>query len=336
MRSEVKTAGIHTHREIRQQPELWQDTLRRVRRHVQEAGVVITGAGTSAHAAEAVASAWPGARAVPSTDLLLDCGRHLGGEEVLISLARSGDSPESVGVVTTVQKHFPKVKHLAITCNAEGGLARQPGVETIVLDPRTNDRSLVMTSSFSNLTLAGLCLRHADVIAAALPAICSRVESSIDDLEGKAREVARCVASRVAVLASPPLAGASREAALKILEMTGGSVVALAESYLGLRHGPMSYVLADTVVLCFLSSDPRRRRYEEDLLAELRAKRIGRIVEVPSAALELPDGLRAPFDIVFAQLVGYHLSLGAGLDPDNPSPQGVISRVVQGVRVYEE
>jgi len=28
------------------------------------------------------------------------------------------------------------------------------------------------------------------------------------------------------------------------------------------------------------------------------------------------------------------LSLGIGLNPDNPSPNGVINRVVQGVRIY--
>jgi tagatose-6-phosphate ketose/aldose isomerase len=33
-------------------------------------------------------------------------------------------------------------------------------------------------------------------------------------------------------------------------------------------------------------------------------------------------------------LLGYHLSLRLGLNPDNPSPEGVISRVVQGVKIH--
>ena len=130
--------------------------------------------------------------------------------------------------------------------------------------------------------------------------------------------------------------------------MTGGRVVAIPETYLGLRHGPMSFLRSDTLVLCWLSNDPVRRRYEEDLLLELRAKKLGRIVcigtplagpeiadtVIAASAPGLPDSLRAPFEIVFAQLLAYHLSLRAGLDPDSPSPDGVITRVVQGVRMH--
>jgi tagatose-6-phosphate ketose/aldose isomerase len=130
--------------------------------------------------------------------------------------------------------------------------------------------------------------------------------------------------------------------------MTAGRVVAIPETYLGLRHGPMSFLRSDTLVLCWLSNDPVRRRYEEDLLAELRTKKLGRIVcigtpladpelagaVIASSAPGMPDPLRAPFEIVFAQLLAYHMSLRAGLDPDSPSPDGVITRVVQGVRMH--
>jgi tagatose-6-phosphate ketose/aldose isomerase len=34
------------------------------------------------------------------------------------------------------------------------------------------------------------------------------------------------------------------------------------------------------------------------------------------------------------QLLGYYKSLALGLDPDNPSTSGAISRVVQGVILY--
>jgi tagatose-6-phosphate ketose/aldose isomerase len=55
---------------------------------------------------------------------------------------------------------------------------------------------------------------------------------------------------------------------------------------------------------------------------------------IPASAPQLPDQLRTPFEVVFAQLLAYHLSLGAGLNPDNPSPDGVITRVVGGVRIH--
>jgi tagatose-6-phosphate ketose/aldose isomerase len=136
---------------------------------------------------------------------------------------------------------------------------------------------------------------------------------------------------------------------LKILEMTGGQVIAIPETFLGLRHGPMSFLRDDTLVLCFLSSNPQTRKYEEDLIEELRRKSLGFVVgivpgsasvglfdeQIPASAGHLPDNLRTPFEIVFPQLLAYHLSLRLGLNPDNPSPDGVITRVVQGVRIHE-
>lgn len=347
------TPGQLTHAEIFQQPELWPDTVRRV----CAAGLhpppspVITGAGTSFYASVAVEAGWPGARAVPSTELLLlDFAQVLPQDGAVLSLARSGDSPESTAVVEKIQRARPRVRHLAITCNAEGRLARWPGVETIVLDGRTNDRSLVMTSSYSNLVLAGLALARPEEVEAALPVMCAGWDAALPKLEAQARLLSQDPPSRLVTLASTPLAGAAREAWLKVLEMTAGRVATLCETYLGLRHGPMSFLAPETLVVCFVSSDAARRRYEMDLVRELRAKKLGRLVAVgqpetgshlfeavvSTPASSLPDWVRTPAEIVFAQLLGYHLSLRLGLDPDNPSPGRVITRVVEGVRIYPE
>ena len=350
--------GIETHREILQQPDIWPDTVERVRNckfrtQLEPGPVFLTGAGTSAYVALAIEAAWTqthgqGARAIPSTDLLIDCESPFTRGGALLSLARSGDSPESLGVIDRVQSSHPQVRHFAITCNPTGGLATRLGENALVLDPRSNDRSLVMTSSFSNLALAGACLKNLDVMQREVARIADGVRSSLQKTEETAEIIARAAPDRAVVLASRPLAAAAQEACLKILEMTAGRVVAIPETYLGLRHGPMSFLRSDTLVLCWLSNDPVRRRYEEDLLAELRAKKLGRVVCIgtplagpgladvvmAASAPELPDPLRTPFEIVFAQLLAYHMSLRAGLDPDNPSPDGVITRVVQGVRIH--
>ena len=55
---------------------------------------------------------------------------------------------------------------------------------------------------------------------------------------------------------------------------------------------------------------------------------------IPAVAPRENDALRTPYEILGPQLIGYHLSLGIGLNPDNPSPNGVINRVVQGVRIH--
>ena len=349
----MTTAGHLTLSEIEQQTELWPATLRAVQEFTRETAsetgrAVITGAGSSAYAAFSVAKAWPDAIAKPSTDLLVEDLQPLQSVRMLVSLGRSGDSPESIGVVNRLMQELPDMEHLAITCNAEGQLARAAGVKALVLDPRTNDRSLVMTSSFTNLALAGMAFHSLPVLARELGPICSRVDNSLAELRASAAVIAARNPTRIVFLASGALLGAALEGALKVLEMTAGSVVTYAETFLGLRHGPMSFLRGDTTVICFLSSNPRLRQYEEDVIEELREKQLGYIVgitagdwreqglhlRVPANAPGLADELRTPFEIVFAQLLGLELSLRAGLNPDSPSPDGVITRVVRGFRIH--
>jgi tagatose-6-phosphate ketose/aldose isomerase len=148
------------------------------------------------------------------------------------------------------------------------------------------------------------------------------------------------------------LAAVANESALKLLELTAGKVQTLSESALGLRHGPMSALDENTLLVAFLSSNETRRRYEIDLLKEIREKRLGKVTVVVTPqpyeglnaladfvlSLDAPQGLgdeyRAPVDIILAQLLGLFCSLHAGLQPDRPSPNGVITRVVSHVNIY--
>ena len=343
--------GQLTLSEIISQPALWSDTYARMQRQswprlTEEPGV-ISGAGSSAYAAAAIQAAWPHAKAIPTTELILDISR-LNGADFLLSLARSGDSPESIAVVEMAAQEYPDVTQFAITCNPEGKLARSAGIKVAQLNPRTNDQSLAMTSSFSNLVLAGLSLSFSTVLDQHLGTICERVRERLLALTSLAAEVAKQCPNRAVVLASPPLFPWAQEASLKIMEMTSGRVAAMAETYLGLRHGPMSFINPETLVLCLVSVDSRRRLYERDLISELRAKRLGRIIGiapvssaadefelcVEAMAGELPDHLRTPFEIIFPQLLAYELSLRSGLDPDSPSPEGIITRVVPGIHIH--
>ncbi len=355
---------LYTMPEILQQPILWPVTLEIVRSasqlmHLDEkltdGHVLLTGAGSSAYAASAVAAAWPKASSLPTTDLLVDAERYLTGIDAVISLARSGNSPESAAVVDLVRSLRPDIKQFGIVCDEDGALSRSRLDGLIVLDPRTNDQSLVMTSAFSNLVIAGLVLAGqargpAERVPAIVHELSARTAALLPEIDDASRRVAARVRDRIVVLSSSPLVGWQREAGLKTLEMTAGRFPVVSETFLGLRHGPMSFVTPDTVVLCLLSSDPVRRSYEADLVRELRAKKIGQLVGIadpetsgdlfdnliPAVAPHTCDELRTPFEIVAPQLLGYYLSLLIGLNPDNPSPDGVINRVVSGVTIYPQ
>ena len=355
----VIPATNHTWFEIAQQPVLWPSTPERVKNAIRQqelqallgsARVILTGAGTSAHIASAIAAGWPKATAVPSTDLLVDTERYIADADVLISIGRSGNSPESMAVVNRVNSIQPEIIHLALTCNSDGALAQSPLIRPILLDPRTDDKSLVMTSSFSNLVIGGYCLYDEVSIDNVVADASAYAREEFDNINEGAKRTAASVRERIVLLASSPMFAWAQEGSLKSLEMTAGRFPVLAETYLGLRHGPMSFVRPDTVVLCLLSNDALRRKYELDLVQELRTKGLGRLVGIgakpedaalfdeliPAVTPEIADHLRTPFEMIGPQLLGYHLSLRVGLNPDNPSESGIITRVVEGVRIHQE
>ena len=203
-----------TFQEIFQQPLLWPTTVARVRAasgqlplDLEKARVLLTGAGSSAYAASAVASAWPRAVAIPTTDLLIDPERYLVDVDAVISLARSGNSPESAAVVDRVRSLRPKILQLAITCNQESSLVQSGLNGLIVLDPRTNDRSLVMTGSFSNLVLAGLSLAKPHIAAETTDLASAHAQSLLPVIDETCHRVAARVRDRIVVLSFVSLAG---------------------------------------------------------------------------------------------------------------------------------
>jgi tagatose-6-phosphate ketose/aldose isomerase len=148
--------------------------------------------------------------------------------------------------------------------------------------------------------------------------------------------------------------GTAIESRLKLQEMTGGAVMCAYETFPGLRHGPEAVIDERTLVVAFLSEDPFARRYELDLLSELRAKRLGRAVLAvagqareasaladvcveydPDGRIGLPAEYAPPVQVIAGQLLALFTSLARGLKPDNPSETGVIHRVVEGVKVYD-
>ena len=234
-------------------------------------------------------------------------------------------------------------------CNEHGRIAQSPGATVIKLDPRTNDRGLAMTASFSNLVLAGMALNHLQLLRNEISSIADKVRAFLPTLEAEAQRLGTMLPERVVVLTPPDLAPLGQEAALKILELTSGKVVPMTETYLGLRHGPISFLRKESLVVCVESCDPVRRKYEHDLIRELQEKELGHIVLigsaqsarelgvecVPAMASGLPDRLRTPFEVVFFQLLAHSLSMASGLDPDDPSRGNIITRVVRPFQLYE-
>src|ERR1700737_3623906 len=359
---------FHTLREICQQPETWLRTcdqmvaatenVRQV--HAGIRSLTLTGSGSSQYAGECICLALQNDLNVQVTSvgggpLLTYGGKVLPPERpgLVISLARSGDSPESRGAIELLLNTEPEIHHLVITCNEHGSLTKawreHARVHVFTLPRETNDQSLVMTSSFTNLLLAARFMsmwKKPDEYAQ----LCKRTSSVTDKLISGNFDIIAGIAKskfqRVVFLGTGPGFGAAREAALKMLEMTAGRVTTLCETYLGFRHGPMSYVQQETLIVAFLSSNSVLRAYEVDLLQELDRKKLGlsklivgekipaevlrngdAVIECPGIA-ELGDQDSAAIHVIVAQLLGFFRCLEEGLHPDSPSEDGIIQRVV--------
>ena len=373
---------VHTLREILQQPQTWRQSYqkvvgssRRIEQFLTSAGlgadlstplnVLLIGAGSSDYIGKSVSALlqkeWNcNVEAVPSTDLLTNMEDYIlaDREYLWISFSRSGDSSEGVAVLEQALAKYPRIKHFIITCNQNGKMAQFGGrtnVFSFVLDDEVNDRGLAMTSSFSNMVIVAQALSHYQKLAAYGPIVEYLALSGSRILPAAMNLCQRIVDekfSRVCFLGSGPLKGAAIESGLKVMELTGGRVVGLTESFLGLRHGPLSAVDRDTLVVGFLSTDHRRRAFELDLLQEICDKKLTErcLVVTPSGIFDgldafgnklelgLPEQisdlyLPALFVLV-GQLLGLFASIREGLRPDEPSPHGAINRVVSHVTIH--
>lgn len=369
--SQQKQGYFHTLREICQQPLSWHNTADLVVANAKQLkdclfgiqNIVLTGSGSSEYAGECVRFALQNQLGISTSAIgggtLVEHGPRAVPPirpALMISIARSGDSPESFAALSLFLESDPSVRHLVLTCNAQGKLATSASnrVTVLTLDDSTNDRSLVMTSSFTNLVLAARALGYLNQpetyrdICSTLSKIASRI--LLNDF-GRIASIAESPFRRAVFLADSTRFGAAREGALKMLEASAGRIATMSETYLGFRHGPMSFAHNDALIVCFLSSDPSLRGFECDLLRELEQKELGmaKLVvgeQIPAdvlregdVAVECPGLMQvgdqnAPvIDVLVSQLLAFFRSQYEGLHPDAPS-DGVINRVVQKFQMH--
>lgn len=363
--------------EIASQPKLWKETYEsvltqkdKIAAFLEEAyqtpnlQILLTGAGSSAFIGEILQYSFRGrvaVKAVPTTDLVTHPGSFFDSvvPVLLVSFARSGDSPESLAAVQLAEDLGGIVYHLVISCNPDGNLVRMVSgfkrAFTLLL-PAANDQALAMTSSFTCMTLAGLLIADITRIEAN-EAIVRRLiamgKSILKEDEIALDGVAKLLFNRIVFLGSGPLKGAARESYLKVTELTDGGIVCQYDSFLGFRHGPKAIIDESTLLVYIFSSDPHVHQYEADLVRSINETEdfvfsigIGQHAEsykdldldlqlFPGVQGEgIPDAFFAVCGVLPAQLLGYHKSLFLGLTPDSPSKNGGIHRIVQGVTIY--
>lgn len=366
--------AIHTAREISQQPEIWLkiwEIIHDKKSLIQDfldkndySKVVLTGAGTSAYIGESLVGTFhrnnPGAVvAIPTTNLVSHPYDYFSETEsiLLVSFARSGNSPESKAAVELADEICKSCAHLIITCNEDGDLNQyQSNNEKLVilLPEETNDKSLAMTSSYSGMLLAGLLsarVAEIDTLKEQVELACQYGQEILNGYLDTLKEIAGKDFQRAVFLGSGPMLGTATESHLKLQELTDGKIICKNESFLGFRHGPKAVVDENTLIVFILSNNEYVCKYEYDLIFAMDKgkKALTQVAITERSDFDLDvdyliqyahngnvldeDFLPVP-GILPGQIIGFFKSLNEGLQPDQPSQSGAISRVVEGVNIY--
>ena len=369
-----------TTREIYQQPDVWKEAFEAYQAKCEEIAaflqdiadrhdyikVILTGAGTSAYVGDTLVPYFKEVyderkwnfNSIATTDIVANPETYLKKDvaTVLVSFARSGNSPESVATVDLAKALVDDLYQVTITCAADGKLALQAHGDDrnlLLLQPAaSNDAGFAMTSSFTSMMLTALLVfdpTEFAVKAERFEVVSSLARKILDNAED-VKEMVDLDFNRVIYLGAGPFFGLAHEAQLKILELTAGQVATMYESPVGFRHGPKSLINEDTVVLVFGTTTDYTRKYDLDLVREVAGDQIARRVvllsdqafgleNVKEVALGcggvLNDIYRVFPYIVYAQLFALLTSLKVENKPDTPSPTGTVNRVVQGVIIHD-
>lgn len=370
----------NTWREIHQQPRVWLKTydvvyqmkdqiasfIKTYRNEGYE--IVLTGAGTSAYIGDALkwvlaGTLLDGAKAIATTDIITEAPALFNKDSkvLLVSFARSGNSPESVGAINLVNRTAGEAAHIFITCNAEGKMTAMAddarhNTLLVLLPPETNDLSLAMTSSYSSMFLACAMMANIDKIEEhrlQIAALSEATENALAKYSDLISVIADRQFTRAVFLGSGELMGVAEESRLKLQELTDGTVMCAYDSFLGFRHGPKAVVSKDSLIVYLLSENPDTRRYEYDLIRQIKANnnvtgyiavsQSGTSVEPGtfdlSVTIGVPESVERCYKsvsyVIVAQLLGFYKALSLERNPDSPSVSGNISRVVEGVTIYE-
>ena len=331
--------GQHTYAEIMSQPAAWTAAKRafaRQRRRFELLWaaadcqqVIVTGCGSTYYLALTVARllrhSGLDAHACPASELLLHPNALClpGRRYLLLSLSRSGTTTETV----RAQQNFKTTiggPVITITCDSQSPLAQSANL-VFAIDA-AQEKSVAQTRSFSSMALvaqrlAAALARQYLRPSTRLPAICQQLLDQHADLARALGEDATL--QKFFFLGADALYGIACEAMLKMKEMS----LAYSEAYhpLEFRHGPMSMVGADSLVIGLLS--PAARKQEVRVLEDMAA--LGATVlalgqKPPAFARQITLPATVPawsapiLYLPVLQLLAYRRALFNGCDPDKP------------------
>ncbi|QQK07008.1 SIS domain-containing protein [Miniphocaeibacter halophilus] len=370
--------AVITVEEVAQQPDLWLETLEiynknkegiekfidKVSEGKEKVRIIFTGAGTSAYVGDIAAKHLLLKKnrnlvfeSIPTTDIVSNPYLFFNKDEttVLVSFARSGNSPESIKAVDLANQLVDDIYHLAITCAKEGKLSQdlkdKDNAFVLLMPDKSNDKGFAMTGSFTCMLLSSILIFDNDLSEEEKKnnvELITKLGKNVVERDEEIQQFVDLDFNRVVYLGSGVFTPLTREAQLKILELTAGQIVTCFDSSMGFRHGPKSFVNEKTLVFDFVSTNEYTRKYDVDILNEIFENNIA----VGTIAIT-KDNLNEDFKefslnentniediflvfpyIMVAQTIAIMASLKVNNKPDTPSATGTVNRVVKGVIIH--
>jgi glucosamine--fructose-6-phosphate aminotransferase (isomerizing) len=334
----MNARGTHTYTEITSQPGAWAQAVQVVRDQAPQVRslsvtdydqVLFTGCGSTyylALAAAALTQTLTGAvcRALPASELLLySAGAYPapGKRTLLVAVSRSGTTTETLRAIEAFKR--ARRGPIAVVSNyPDTRMATMGDVNVII--PAGREDSVAQTRSFASMYVA----------CAAMAAVWGQQDGHLDALD-RLRPVGERLLSEYAVLAkrwgedvglnqifflgSGPRYGLACEVALKMKEMS--LTVVEPFHFLEFRHGPMSMVTPQTLIVGLLSDAARA---QEDAVVRQLAGLGGQTLTLAERDADVsfvsgvPELMRGVLYLPVLQLMAFYRSIGKNLDPDTP------------------
>lgn len=321
-----------TYREIKSQTGAWAQAIEVASAaRLPIAGdydqVLFTGCGSTYYLSLAAAALYqeltgcPG-RALPAGELVLNPKTALTDQKtLLVAVSRSGTTSETLKAVDNFKAQ--KRGDVVVISNYGEALSRLANINIVI--PKGQEQSVAQTRSFASMYVAA-CVFGArmagrnDLVEAMknLPEVGNQV---IRNYEAHAKEIGENVNfDRFYFLGSGIRYGLACEVNLKMKEMT------LTHSepfhFLEFRHGPMSMVNQQAVVVGMLSDV--NYAHEAKVLSEMKTLG-GTVITLGEKDAEIqfeseiPESVRGVLYLPVLQLMAFYRSVAKGLNPDRPN-----------------
>ena len=330
--------GVHTRNEITSQPGAWADALDVVEKARKDLDlllraeydqVLFTGCGSTYYLSLAAAALFQEStgritRAVPGGELLLNPATVTAGagKTLLVAVSRSGSTTETVRAVEQFKRQG-RGPVLVITNYGDQPLAALADLPLVI--EKGQEESVAQTRSFASMYVAAaaLGLRAGGCSAEyqsmlRLPEVGAKLMAGYDSLARKFGE--NLEFDRFYFLGSGMRYGLACEVNLKMKEMT------LTHSepfrFMEFRHGPMSMVTENAVVVGLLSE--KNFSHEQTVLNEMQAMG-GKILSLAESGADvafqsgIPESVRNVLYLPILQLMAFYRSMAKGLNPDRPN-----------------